>query len=41
MLENERILKTMNRYKPLLDTLNGITKNVVALKKTGSESADK
>jgi uncharacterized membrane protein len=39
MLENERILKTMNRYKPLLDTLNGITKNVVALKNSGSEPA--
>jgi hypothetical protein len=39
MIENERILKTMNQYKPLLDTLNGITKNVVALRKTGSEAA--
>jgi FtsZ-interacting cell division protein ZipA len=32
ILAQENMLKRMNKYKPLLDTLNGITKNMAAFK---------
>lgn len=37
ILSQEKILKSMNKYKPLLDTLNGITKNMAIVK--GASSA--
>jgi len=32
ILAHENLLKKMNKYKPLLDTLSGLTKNIVAVK---------
>lgn len=32
ILANENLLKRMNKYKPLLDTLNGLTKNIAIVK---------
>jgi hypothetical protein len=39
ILSQEKILKSMNKYKPLLDTLQGITKNM-ALVKGATSTAD-
>jgi hypothetical protein len=36
ILSQERILKSMNKYKPLLDTLQGITKNMAVVKGAAS-----
>jgi len=38
ILSQERILKSMNKYKPLLDTLQGITKNMAIVKGSASSS---
>jgi hypothetical protein len=32
MMSQVKMLKTMNKYKPLLDTLQGITKNLAIVK---------
>ena len=32
ILAHENLLKKMNKYKPLLDTLSGLTKNIAAVK---------
>ena len=32
MLANEKLLERMNKYKPLLDTLQGLTKNMAIMK---------
>ena len=32
MLANEKLLERMNKYKPLLDTLQGLTKNMAMMK---------
>ena len=32
MLAHEKLLERMNKYKPLLDTLQGITKNIAVVK---------
>jgi hypothetical protein len=34
MVTQEKMLKSMNKYKPLLDTLNGLTRNIAAVKGT-------
>jgi len=34
MESQEKMLKRMNKYKPLLDTLNGLTRNIAAVKGT-------
>lgn len=34
MATQEKMLKSMNKYKPLLDTLNGLTRNIAAVKGT-------
>jgi flagellar biosynthesis GTPase FlhF len=36
ILSQEKILKSMNKYKPLLDTLQGITKNMALVKGAAS-----
>jgi uncharacterized membrane protein len=38
ILSQEKILKSMNKYKPLLDTLQGITKNMAIVKGASSVS---
>jgi FtsZ-interacting cell division protein ZipA len=38
MLAQEKMLERMNKYKPLLDTLNGLTKNIAIVK--GLASSD-
>jgi hypothetical protein len=38
ILSQEKILKSMNKYKPLLDTLQGITKNMAIVKGATSVS---
>jgi len=38
ILSQEKLLKSMNRYKPLLDTLQGITKNMAVVKGVASFS---
>jgi len=38
ILTQEKLLKSMNRYKPLLDTLQGITKNMAVVKGVASFS---
>jgi hypothetical protein len=38
ILSQEKILKSMNKYKPLLDTLQGITKNMAIVKGVTSTS---
>lgn len=38
ILTQEKLLKSMNRYKPLLDTLQGITKNMAVVKGAASFS---
>jgi flagellar biosynthesis GTPase FlhF len=38
ILSQEKILKSMNKYKPLLDTLQGITKNMAMVKGAASIS---
>lgn len=38
VISQEKILKSMNKYKPLLDTLQGITKNMAIVK--GAASSD-
>jgi hypothetical protein len=41
IMAHENLLKKMNKYKPLLDTLSGLTKNIVAVKQmTQSEKKD-
>jgi ABC-type Zn2+ transport system substrate-binding protein/surface adhesin len=32
LMANEKLLERMNKYKPLLDTLQGITKNIAVVK---------
>ena len=39
ILAQEDLLKRMNKYKPLLDTLNGLTKNIAIVK--GFSASDK
>jgi hypothetical protein len=39
ILAQEKMLKRMNKYKPLLDTLNGLTRNMAAFK--GVSTTDK
>ena len=38
ILSQEKMLKSMNKYKPLLDTLQGITKNMALVKGAASTS---
>lgn len=38
ILSQEKMLKSMNKYKPLLDTLQGITKNMAIVKGAASAS---
>lgn len=38
ILAQEKILERMNKYKPLLDTLNGLTKNIAIVKGLSSET---
>ena len=40
MASQEKILKSMNKYKPLLDTLNGLTRNIAAVKGTATALED-
>lgn len=40
ILSQEKILKSMNKYKPLLDTLQGITKNMALVKGATSTSEE-
>jgi hypothetical protein len=37
ILAQEKILERMNKYKPLLDTLNGLTKNIAIVKGLSNE----
>jgi hypothetical protein len=39
ILAQEKLLSRMNKYKPLLDTLNGLTKNIAIVK--GLSTSDK
>jgi hypothetical protein len=32
IIANEKLLERMNKYKPLLDTLQGLTKNMAIMK---------
>ena len=36
IISQERILSSINKYKPLLDTLNGLTKNMSDVKGVSS-----
>lgn len=38
VLAHENLLKKMNKYKPLLDTLSGLTKNIATMKQLGQEA---
>jgi hypothetical protein len=40
MASQEKILKSMNKYKPLLDTLSGLTRNIAAVKGTATVLED-
>jgi flagellar motor protein MotB len=40
MLANEKLLERMNKYKPLLDTLQGLTKNMAIMKGIASSAND-
>jgi hypothetical protein len=40
ILSQEKMLKSMNKYKPLLDTLQGITKNMAIVKGATSTSEE-
>ena len=40
ILAQEKILERMNKYKPLLDTLNGLTKNIAIVKGLSSETKE-
>ena len=40
ILSQEKMLKSMNKYKPLLDTLQGITKNMALVKGATSTSEE-
>ena len=38
VLANEKLLEKMNKYKPLLDTLSGLTKNIATMKQIGHDA---
>ena len=40
ILANEKLLKRMNKYKPLLDTLSGLTKNIAIVKGFASAATE-
>lgn len=40
LISQEKLLNSMNKYKPLLDTLQGITKNMAIVKGLSKESDD-
>ena len=40
MLANEKLLERMNKYKPLLDTLQGLTKNMAIMKGVASSVSE-
>ena len=40
MLANEKLLERMNKYKPLLDTLQGLTKNIAIMKGVASSVSE-
>jgi hypothetical protein len=40
MLANEKLLERMNKYKPLLDTLQGLTKNMAIMKGTATSASE-
>ena len=40
ILANEKLLKRMNKYKPLLDTLQGLTKNIAIVKGLATAATD-
>jgi len=37
VLAHEKLLEKMNKYKPLLDTLSGLTKNIATMKQIGHD----
>jgi len=39
ILAHEKLLEKMNKYKPLLDTLQGISKNIATVKQLSQESS--
>ncbi len=38
VLAHEKLLEKMNKYKPLLDTLSGLTKNIATMKQIGHDA---
>ena len=40
MLANEKLLERMNKYKPLLDTLQGLTKNMAIMKGISTSASE-
>jgi len=38
VLAHEKLLEKMNKYKPLLDTLSGLTKNIATMKQIGQDA---
>ena len=40
MLANEKLLERMNKYKPLLDTLQGLTKNMAIMKGIATSASE-
>jgi len=38
VLAHEKLLEKMNKYKPLLDTLSGLTKNIAIMKQIGQDA---
>jgi hypothetical protein len=38
VLAHEKLLEKMNKYKPLLDTLSGLTKNIAIMKQIGHDA---
>jgi len=38
VLAHEHLLEKMNKYKPLLDTLSGLTKNIATMKQIGHDA---
>jgi len=40
MIANEKLLERMNKYKPLLDTLQGLTKNMAIMKGVASSVSE-
>ena len=38
VLAHEKLLEKMNKYKPLLDTLSGLTKNIATMRQIGQDA---